>query len=193
MVSCNVFRYFFRSIFLLLELFFQVSEANVEKMINMASSIATFFLFYFFCPIEYSLATSLDLNPARDNSPDCDCYVVSGPSPGYFQYHRFFDFRNMPNEGDNDFTNAPPLITEAEDQGLEPITSAYFNSSAFTDDWTIQTWVANTSADAPVQRINSAQNVYFARNTTAGAENSTYLNLRASRARTFISTAELDN
>src|SRR5271163_323935 len=33
---------------------------------------------------------------AHDNSSECDCYLISGPTPGYFQYHRFYDFRSHP-------------------------------------------------------------------------------------------------
>jgi hypothetical protein len=33
---------------------------------------------------------------AHDNSPECDCYLISGPTPGYFQHHRFYYFHSIP-------------------------------------------------------------------------------------------------
>ncbi|KAM5457388.1 hypothetical protein MaudCBS49596_000583 [Microsporum audouinii] len=31
----------------------------------------------------------------KDPSDSCDCYIVSGEDPGYFKYHRFYDFRSQ--------------------------------------------------------------------------------------------------
>lgn len=33
---------------------------------------------------------------SEDESGNCDCYVVSGPEPGYFQHYQFWDFRRYP-------------------------------------------------------------------------------------------------
>jgi hypothetical protein len=70
---------------------------------------------------------------AHDNSPECDCDLISGPTPGYFQYHRFYDFRSIPSTPDNDYTIAPPLVTSSEELGTEPFTSAYLNTTTFRD------------------------------------------------------------
>ena len=141
-----------------------------------------------------ALATQLLVNPtSKDNSPECDCYLISGPSPGYFQYHRFWDFRNVPSDGENDYTTAPSLITSTESSGLEPFTSPYLNTTEFRNNWSIQSWTSNATADSPVTRVNSAQNVYISRNTSTGAKNSTYLTLRANRLSDFMSVSELES
>ena len=56
------------------------------------------------------------------------------PNPGYFQYHRFWDFRDIPSTSSDDYTQPPALITNSEDQGTEDPTSDYLSSSDFTTD-----------------------------------------------------------
>src|SRR5271156_1680030 len=72
-------------------------------------------------------------NNAHDNPPERDRYLISGPARGYFQYHRFYDFRSIPSTPDNDYTIAPPLVTSFEELGTEPFTSAYLNTTTFRD------------------------------------------------------------
>lgn len=147
---------------------------------------------FFICCLQYNaFAQSLVEPVSKDNSTECDCYVVSGPDPGYFQYHRFWDFRHVPSDDDDEYTVAPDLITNAEDEGIEPVTSSYFNTSDFLRDWSIQTGGSNT--DSPVPKYYSARNIYLSRNTTNGASNSTYLTLRTSRLQSFMSVAEMDS
>jgi hypothetical protein len=70
---------------------------------------------------------------AHDNSPECDCYLISGPTPGYFQHHRCYYFHSIPSTPDNDYTIGPPLGTSSEELGTEPFTSAYLNTTTFRD------------------------------------------------------------
>ena len=147
----------------------------------------------------FSLALSNGLTSAqqlidptsKDNSPNCSCYVTLGPQSGYFQHYRFFDFRDVPSDSNNDYRVAPILITDLQDYGSEPVTSAFLNTTDWNDNWSIQNWQSNATADSPIRRVNSAQNIYLSRNTTDGSNNSTYLTFRATRLQKFVSISEL--
>lgn len=129
-----------------------------------------------------------DLEP-RDNSAQCDCYVVSGKEPGYFQYHRFLDFRSITASDADNFNTPPPLITAAENQGGQNLTSTYFNTTAFSADWFITNKVERTNV--PVSLVNSVQNVFIS--SGLDGSNSTYLALRVSRLDQFASGSEIDS
>lgn len=129
---------------------------------------------------------------SKDNSPNCDCFLISGPDHTYSQNHRFWDFRNIADDTNgDDYTVAPPLVTATEDAGLEPVTSDFLNSTRRGRDWQIQIWASNATTDSPVTSVNSAQNVFISCNSSA-TDNSTYLTLRASRLPDFLSISELD-
>jgi hypothetical protein len=152
-----------------------------------------------------TLAISFMLNPifataqelvdpiSKDNSPNCDCFLVSGPDLSYFQYHRFWDFRNIADDTNgDDYTVAPPLVTAEEDAKLKPVTSSFLNTTKWGLDWQIQTWRSNATTDSPVTSVNSAQNIFISRNTSS-PDKSTYLTLRASRLPDFMSISEFDS
>ncbi|KAH8648419.1 concanavalin A-like lectin/glucanase domain-containing protein [Xylariales sp. PMI_506] len=128
---------------------------------------------------------------SKDNSDSCQCYLVQGPDPGYFLYHRFWDFRNISSDGSNDFTVAPPHITDQEDNGGQLATSLYLNSTTWDQDWSFLDGVSTSSSDSPVPNVYSMQNVYISRNTTAGGAGSTFLTLRATRADDFMSSSQI--
>ncbi|ORY66566.1 concanavalin A-like lectin/glucanase domain-containing protein [Pseudomassariella vexata] len=134
-------------------------------------------------------ATDLVEPTSKDNSDQCQCYLASGPDPGYFQYHRFWDFRSIPLEEGNTFIEAPELVTDYESEDAKDITSAYFGTTAWQNDWSFLSGPAKTSSS--VTNAYSPQNVYISRNTTDDAQGSTYLTLRASRADDFMSTAQI--
>lgn len=135
-------------------------------------------------------AAALTEPGSRDNSNQCSCYVVSGADPGYFQYYRFWDFRDIPNDGSNDFTKAPPLVTPAENSGGQDVTSSFFNTSQFIDDWSLQDGIESAHAASTLKMVNSYQNVFIARDPNTG---STYLGMRALRLPDFVSIAEMDS
>ncbi|KAK5939371.1 hypothetical protein PMZ80_008675 [Knufia obscura] len=114
-----------------------------------------------------------DMTP-RDNSQNCDCYLVSGADAGYFQYYHFLDFRSVPNDGDNDYTSPPPLVTASENNGGQNVTSAFFNTAQFNKAWSIEDGVEPAEGDATVAYVNSAQNVFISQDTDT---QSTYLTL----------------
>ena len=139
--------------------------------------------------IAASDSTQLVEPTSKDNAPGCECFLVSGPDPGYFQYHRFWDFRNISSQAVGSNFNPPALIIASENQGGQDTTSAYFNTSEFLADWSIQNTVLSPTAAVP--SVNSAQNVYIAKDIDGG--NSTYLAIRASRLDSFASSTEVDS
>lgn len=122
---------------------------------------------------------------AHDNSPSCNCYLISGPDPGWFRGHRFWDFRNIATS-----TDTPPLIIDTQGLGLEPVTSDYFQTEEWGNDWQIQKWSSNITSAGPVRRVNSAQNIWIASNEEENG--TTCLAMRAIRTKDFMSTAEID-
>ncbi|KAI1879801.1 hypothetical protein JX265_001422 [Neoarthrinium moseri] len=130
-------------------------------------------------------------SPSKDNSDTCGCYLINGPDAGYFQYHRFWDFRDIPNDGSNDFTTAPPTLGELQAHGGQSATSAYLDSSSWNSDWSYLDGVSSSSPNSPFPNIYSKQNVYISRNTTDGAGGSTFLTLRAARLDSFMSSSQI--
>ncbi|CAF9921768.1 MAG: hypothetical protein GOMPHAMPRED_002392 [Gomphillus americanus] len=124
---------------------------------------------------------------ARNNGPDCNCFLVSGTDPGYFQNHRFIDFRNISPATGEDFTKPPALLDGSNTQGNESATSSYFNSDTWNKDWFLTT--GETNHAGPVTSIDSAQNVFIFKDEDLGA---TYLALRALRLDSFVSNCEVD-
>ena len=123
----------------------------------------------------------------RDNGPDCNCFLVSGTDPGYFQNHRFIDFRNINPGSGEDFTKPPALVDSSNTQGNESVTSSYFNSDTWNQDWFLPT--GQTNHAGPVTSIDSAQNVFIFKDEDLGT---TYLALRALRLDSFVSNCEID-
>ncbi|KAI9818607.1 MAG: hypothetical protein M1832_004380 [Thelocarpon impressellum] len=109
-------------------------------------------------PVLFTVAVALPV----EHSQRCGCFEVSGPEPGYFQKHRFFDFRNV-----------------------DP--ASYLESAAFTDAWSIQSWGKPVSAVAPVAVQNAPENVCIGRDG-----NSTHLTLKTSRSAELQSAAEIN-
>jgi hypothetical protein len=125
----------------------------------------------------------------KDNSPNCSCYVVSSgaqsDSPEYFQYYRFYDFRNIA----GGLTDAPPLINDTQNTSLVPsVQPQIFNSDDWLADWGIQNWSKKATADFPIPMSNSFGNIYM------GQEgNGTFLSLRSSRLDDHMTASEIEN
>jgi hypothetical protein len=97
----------------------------------------------------------------QEISPDCDCYVTSGPSSAYYSYHRFFNFSNLTS---SDYAEEPANVTDIDDGDAEG-QPGYLHSSAFTDYWDILTWGRPPSRDRPVELQNSRRNVWIRKST----------------------------
>lgn len=144
----------------------------------------------------FAIATNADSIPildephSKDNSNSCDCYITSGPDAGYFQYHRFFDFRNISSFSGDYYLNTPANVTANQDQSTQNATSGYLQSTEFTNDWSMQSWSRNVSSVPSVSLVNSLQNIYVMRNRTT---NSTYLTFRTVRLENFMSSSEMES
>jgi hypothetical protein len=123
----------------------------------------------------------------HDNNADCNCYVVQSgadaATPEYFQYYRFYDFRNLP----GGFSSPPGQVNSSD--GLEPTWQPdLFNSDDWQYDWGTQNWSKPATDDFPVPMSNSYANIYL------GQEDSTsYLALRTSREEGYQSAGEMEN
>lgn len=125
----------------------------------------------------------------KDNNADCNCYVVqsgtNSDTPTYFQYYRFYDFRNL----DGALTSSPPLLTNDQTAGLQPSWQPnIFNSDAWNTDWSIQNWSKPATEDFPVKMDNSRANVYIGQEA-----DSTFLTLRTSRVEDHQTSGEIEN
>lgn len=130
------------------------------------------------------------------NNPNCTCYVVESgddsQTPQYFQYYRFYDFRNLADRSGEYLTKPATVDDWDEAPNLEVGQSSILNSSAWNTDWSIQTWSKNATGDFPVPMVNSPANVYLQQNNDTN-DAFTYLTLRTTRGDGFQSAAEIEN
>jgi hypothetical protein len=131
--------------------------------------------------------TSSNSETPKDNNADCNCYVVQSgadsTTPSYFQYYRFFDFRNLP----DGLAQAPGQVNGSS--GSEPTWQpSTFSSDAWNADWGVQKWSKNATEDFPIPMTNSPANIYIGQQGDAS-----YLALRTSREEDFQSAAEMEN
>ena len=134
------------------------------------------------------------LTPSKDNSPNCDCYLVSGPDPGYFQYNRFWDFRSI----DSQYlpTSVPNFVTSPT-ADMDPtipadLTSSYFNTDDWTRDWSIQNFSSSDTATAgKYTQVTTPRNIWVS--DDCGQGQGSCLVLRTSReAEKWQSAVEVD-
>ncbi|EAW13255.1 glycoside hydrolase family 16 protein [Aspergillus clavatus NRRL 1] len=149
----------------------------------------------------------------------CDCYVVSGPEPGYFENYAFWDFRRIPlpdrkvNVEQSDNSSNPLLLTkrrvhnsESEPQDTnstnrttmdddeDDSSTLLLSHTAFAYDWKPQKWHRHSNSVGPVPLLNSPENVFFARNPLDEDDpESTHLVLRATRFSDHTATAEIEH
>lgn len=130
----------------------------------------------------------------HDNAGNCSCYVVnSGASstPTYFQYHRFWDFRQIAADTGNSYVSTPPTVNDTQDSGLEPVWNPeFFDTQTWHADWQIMNWSKNATEEFPVRMVNSLANVYLQQDES---ENGSYVTLRTTRLEDFQSAAEVEN
>ena len=124
----------------------------------------------------------------RDNNPNCSCYAVptgkDSKTPSYFQFYRFYDFRNL-----DGLDTAPPLCNSSTTVNHQPSWQPnLFESDAWTSDWGIQNWTKAASNDFPVPMNHSKANVYIGREKDVS-----YLSLRTSRMDKYQTSAEIEN
>ncbi|OTB03688.1 glycoside hydrolase family 16 protein [Hypoxylon sp. CI-4A] len=119
-------------------------------------------------------ASFFTFTPQTVAAQNCHCYLTNGSSPAYYARQQFFDFRNIANP------KTPAAISDRTAAQNAPVTHAYFNTSAWSNFWSIQAWV-DTSSDSTVYNTYSKNDVYIATNTDAKPASKTYLALRTYR------------
>ncbi|WEW57375.1 hypothetical protein PRK78_002842 [Emydomyces testavorans] len=122
--------------------------------------------------------------------PQCDCYVVSGPEPGYFQHYRFFDFRSVPpKEG---FEGKKRKHGRKKDRKLKKQPNGLYSLEGhpFSQEWNIQSWSRAGSSNFPLDIVNSVDNVYVTKNNAGSSGESTHLVMRLTRYEDYTSAAE---
>jgi hypothetical protein len=140
--------------------------------------------------------TTTNTPTPHDNSKDCSCYVVNSgadsATPTYFQYYRFFDFRNLADRP-GQYVDNPPPVNNTQSTGSESVWSPQIlDSHAWNTDWAIQNWDKPATDEFPVRLVNSPANIYISQNDSS-QDSSTWLTLRTSRLDDFQSAAEMEN
>lgn len=119
----------------------------------------------------------------------CDCYTVSGPDPGYFQHHRFWDFRQVPlNPAAASTFQFQPNSPPPPDYGANAA-PVLLKDTPFSSEWAVQDWGRGGTPLFPVTIVNSNQNVYLTSHAGGGP---TFLVMRTTRFEAFSSTAEIE-
>lgn len=147
-------------------------------------------------PASSAAYVSADSITPLQNNPNCTCYVVESgddsQTPQYFQYYRFYDFRNLADKS-GEYVNAPANVDDWDEApNLKVGQPSILNSDAWNTDWNIQSWSKNASDDFPVRMVNSPANVYLQQNADTN-DAFTYLTLRTTRGDGFQSAAEIEN
>lgn len=131
-------------------------------------------------------------NGQKVHGPDCDCYVVSGSDPGYFQHYRFWDFRHVPLNAaaasSYEFLPRVKVDTGAYGANARPV---LLKDTPFANEWNIQDWHRDGSRLFPITIVNSDKNVFITKNPSDGG--STFLALRNRRFERYSSTAEIES
>ncbi|ORY15546.1 concanavalin A-like lectin/glucanase domain-containing protein [Clohesyomyces aquaticus] len=142
---------------------------------------------------EYTTSNS---TTPHDNSQNCSCYVIesgaNSNTPEYFQYYRFFDFRNFADKA-GQFTKTPPAVNDSASAGLKPVWDKdQLTTDAWNVDWGIQNWSKPATSDFPTPMANSPANVYILQNEDSN-DPFTFLTLRTNRLDDSQTAAEIEN
>lgn len=128
--------------------------------------------------------------PILTDDSSCGCFLTNGNESSYFTSHRFFDFRSL-----SEYAGVPPTIRDVDDSAGASKTSAFFNTTEWTDFWMLGSWnnSHNVRGDASVLMVNSPNNVYIEANNEPNPTSQTWLTLRTQRLERFQSAAELES
>jgi hypothetical protein len=156
------------------------------------------------------LCTSTNVLAQKDNGNNCDCFRTTGATAAYFTNHQFLDYRNVPQQ----YVSQPPVTVDIADDRDGPSSSDFFTSSAWSQDWEVQTWnnadsLNDSASDATTLMGYSRNNVYIGMichqssclhsltfletNKEANTATATYLTLRTTKTETFQSAGEIDS
>jgi hypothetical protein len=122
----------------------------------------------------------------------CDCYLLPGDEPGYFQHYLNYDFRNRVPSSIN-VTTMPPRVNNSQNDGKEPLEPSIISDKDFFENFKILTGNKDPDSTDEGTIIYSAQNVFYyqsqTQNETLGPN--PVLVLRSTRNKDFHHPADL--
>lgn len=148
-------------------------------------------------PVFAAQYTTTATSTPHDGQQDCTCYAINSGAdsntPTYFQYYRFYDFRNLADKP-GQYTTAPPLVNGSFDSvANDAVWNAdILNSDSWNTDWGVQNWSKPSTEDFPIRMANTPKNIYLSQNDDVNNA-FTYLTLRTSRLDDFQSSGEIEN
>ncbi|CAL8575335.1 hypothetical protein XPA_001263 [Xanthoria parietina] len=153
-------------------------------------SLSSRSLLLFLLPL-FDIQRCLAVPPLSPNSttPECSCYQPAGNTEAVFLNHQFFDFRSLDNETFVSNLTAPAAVRPSQNEGIEPLTSPFFDTGFFGDYFIPGSWSREASEAAPVALVNSHQNLYLARDAP---DSPVHLTLRTNRLPSFQSASALE-
>jgi hypothetical protein len=107
-----------------------------------------YFLSPFFCALLFATAV------VGDNGNGCTTFSINGSTPTHFEYHRFYDFRNIQ-------STAKPLNSSSDLTAL-PLSKSV-NDTSWTTDWKIQVGSRAASNNGTIAMQYSAASAYIGR------------------------------
>ncbi len=130
-------------------------------------SLSSRSLLLFLLPL-FDIQRCLAVPPLSPNSttPECSCYQPAGNTEAVFLNHQFFDFRSLDNETFVSNLTAPAAVRPSQNEGIEPLTSPFFDTGFFGDYFIPGSWSREASEAAPVALVNSHQNLYLGKRST---------------------------
>ena len=130
----------------------------------------------------------------------CDCYVVSGPDPGYFKHYRFYDFRHpgslASSSSSSSSSSSPSNLDNAggdtvytNNATIPPSIHPSLANSLFEQDWKAENWDRLGSELYPIRTTTASSNVFLARYFPPWPPS--HLVLRTGRFPNYTSAAEI--
>lgn len=164
----------------------------------MLTTFTMLYLYSFVLALVLASATEIAVSNSTDvsdlESGKCQCFVVSGPDPGYFQNYRLYDFRSSnPGARSRDNPKFPPTTRDfspEEPRNFAPVESPE-KVPLTKGDWDSQAWRREGSRLFPVPIQNSPKNVFISQDEAAGTAGASYLTMRTMRHQDYSSTAEM--
>ncbi|KAL4880652.1 concanavalin A-like lectin/glucanase domain-containing protein [Aspergillus karnatakaensis] len=144
------------------------------------------------------IPTSTPVIPSSSAIPTPSSTPIRNPS---YAHRIFHDFRNLDDTGSL-YNGEPAQIETDEESSSATVQEGYLTSSAFTNDFRIQTWGSPVTGDTPIRKEYSNGNVYIRETPSASPvhrghqrdeeTSQTHLVLRAHRNADFVSSGEID-
>lgn len=103
-----------------------------------------------------SFAVSVNVVVA-DDSAFCTSFQINGPTPAFFTYHRFYDFRRIQNDGSR-LRNSNSSLSDTT-----AVVSNSVNDTSWTDDWDVSVKPRPAPTDYTYPMQYTTNNVYISK------------------------------